>query len=91
MSENNGIVYIYCNNSSDLTVKVSDKFEEYLGKIVSVSVNFREKPIKGKLISLGSDYIDIERLDGNHTTIRRHTVLCIKQAKEANRVPERVV
>jgi len=64
-------------------------FSRYLHEVVKVFVPYRSAPIKGRLIKIGEDYIEIERLSGNITTIRCDSVVTIDLAREYK--PEQAV
>jgi hypothetical protein len=74
-------IYTSNNSTESVEYKCVDYYAEYLGKIVAVSVPFRPKPIKGKLIALMPDIIELERLDGTITKIRRVAALSITEAR----------
>jgi hypothetical protein len=77
--------YTFSNNSTSAdnstNVKFEDEYAVYLGKVVSVQTTYRQKPIKGKLITLSRDSIELERLDKNITKIKRIAILEIKAAR----------
>jgi hypothetical protein len=73
-------VYKYTNSTEIL------EFAEFIGKVVAVMVNFRSKPIKGRLTDMSPEYIYIERYDGTRNAIRRHTILGVISARDTMRV-----
>jgi hypothetical protein len=62
------------------------EFEEFIGKVVAVMVNFRSKSIKGRLTDMSPEYIYIERYDGTRNAISRHTILSILPARDTKKV-----
>ena len=63
-------------------IEYADSYLRFLGKVVSVTVNYRNKPIRGRLIRLSPEYLEIERFDGTINTITRKAVLNINNARE---------
>lgn len=76
---------MYVNNSNEY-IKHFDSIAKYTNKVISVFVNYRESPVKGKLINVTKDFIELERFSGDVTTIRRRVILAINNAKEAKQV-----
>jgi hypothetical protein len=59
---------------------------KYMNKVVSIIVTYRGIPIKGKMISANQDFIELERLSGDITTIRLAAILGISEGRDARTV-----
>lgn len=54
----------------------------YTGKVVSVIVSYRDKPMNGRLIKVRSDFIVLERFSGDLSTIRQTAIIGINEGRE---------
>lgn len=59
---------------------------KYMNKVVSVIVTYRTFPIKGKVINVNQDFMELERLSGDITTIRLVAILGISEGRDARTV-----
>jgi hypothetical protein len=84
MSLNNKYTYSNCTIGNNIGYE--DCYGMYLGKVVSITVDYRTVPIKGKLIKLSVGNVFVERLDGNITVIARRSITSMRAGKPANRI-----
>jgi hypothetical protein len=80
-----------CNNSTAASDNVRciegiDPWTCYLGKVISVMVNDKTQPIRGRLVRIDTNYLYLERLSGNITTILRGTVTRIITTRDKTEV-----
>jgi hypothetical protein len=62
-----------CNN---------DPWSCYLGKVISVMVEDKTQPFRGRLLKIDKNYLYLERLNGNITTILRSTITRITTTRD---------
>lgn len=77
---------MYITNNTSTNVEYTDSYLKFLGKVVSVVVTYRNKPIRGRLIKLSPEHLELERLNGDITTITRMAILSVNNAREFQRV-----
>ena len=79
--------YNYNNNSTNVEMaNENDIWTCYLTRVVSVMVNDKNTPIRGRLIKIDANYLYVERLSGTITTILRTTVTRITTARDRKAV-----
>lgn len=77
---------MYITNNTSTNIEYADNYLRFLGNVVSIVISYRNKPIKGRLIKLSPEFLELERLDGTINTITRRAVLNINNAREYQRV-----
>lgn len=63
-----------------------DPLVKRIDTIIAVTANYRDRPIRGRLINITPEYIELERLSGEITTIRRRCILVVEDARDARMV-----
>jgi len=58
--------------------------KRYRNKVISIVVTYRAKPIKGRLIKATKDFMVLDRVSGDISTIRQSAVLGINEGRDVN-------
>ena len=69
-------------------IEILELEKGYSNKVISIVVTYRAKPLKGRLIKATKDFMVLERVSGDISTIRQSAVLGINEGRD---ISEQVV